>query len=114
MASTRQPVFTPDWPAYAVAAHMAFWVTTALMTFGWFGAAYRIVEPHVAIKLFFVWLAATAALGLSAMASGKLYRATNVFSRKPFVGRPAKLSGGFVFLGALVVMAICHRMLFLP
>ena len=100
----RRPIFTEDWPRYAVAAHIAFWATSGIFLACCLGAVARLVPTGAALLMFQLWIAAAGLLGAAALYSGKLYVGNQVFARRLLTGWSARTAGGFVFAGALVII----------
>ena len=102
-----RPLFTADWPRYAVAAHVVFWVWSALFLAGLIGGFAKLVPGQIVGWLFCIEIVTALILGASAVCSGKLYAGRQVFARTPATGWPARIAGTFVVLGtaALILFA---------
>lgn len=95
---TRHPLFTPDWPRYAIATHIAFWAASALLLAAFAAGFAGLVAGQPVIWLLYVWLVMGCLMGVSALASGKIYIANQVFAKKPTTGWAAR-AVGFVVMG---------------
>lgn len=89
----RSPVFTPDWPLYAVMAHVVFWSVSTLFALSCITGYAGLIGGQVIIALFWLFFVSGFALCLSGVFSGRLYIGNQVFSRRPLVGWPARLTG---------------------
>lgn len=89
----RRPVFTPEWPRYAVTAHVVFWSASTLFVISCIAGYAGLIGGQVAIFLFWPFIGSALALCLSGVFSGRLYFGNQVFSRRPMVGWVARLTG---------------------
>jgi hypothetical protein len=102
MNISGRPIFSSDWPRYAVAAQIAFWATSALFIASFIGAMVSIVPAGAALFAFILLVGTIPILGLAALFSGKLYFGNQVFVRSPFTGVSARLVGAFMSVGGSV------------
>ena len=93
-------LFTPDWPRYAILAHLAFWLSSAALVAAIAAGAAGLVPGRVGIFLFVIWLFSALLFGGAALMSGKVYVGKQVFARVPTTGLPARMVGGFVVAAA--------------
>lgn len=107
MNSEKPSLFPADWPLYAVAAHIGFWVSSLLFAMGIIAAFVNVGTAQIVAFLFFIWIAAALLLGASAVWSGRLYIGNQIFSRTPTTGWPARIAGAFLFTcaGAILLFA---------
>jgi hypothetical protein len=96
----KGPVFTPEWPRYAVVAHVVFWSVSALFILGCIAGYGGLIGGQVVIFLFWMLMASAFALCLAAAFSGRLYIGNQVFSRRPLVGWVARSAA--TILAALI------------
>ena len=96
----KGPVFTPDWPRYAVVAHVVFWSVSALFILGCIVGYGGSIGGQVVIWCFWMMIASAFALCLAAALSGRLYVGNQVFSRRPLVGWVARSAA--MILAALI------------
>ena len=109
----RNPLFTADWPRYAMAAHIVFWAVSAVFLASCAGAVAGILPAGTALFLFAIWMVTAGLLGTAAACSGKLYVGNQVFSRTPLTGWPARLAGGLVSAGATSLILFGYAITFL-
>lgn len=100
MSVNMRPLFTPDWPRYAILAHLASWLSSAALVAAIAAGAAGLVSASVAIFVFVVWLFTALLLGGAALMSGKVYLSGQVFARVPTTGLPARMVGGFLVAAA--------------
>lgn len=112
VTGAKRPLFGPDWPRYAVAAHVVFWLTSAVFLASCVAAFAGALRPDRAFIMFVFWIIAGMLVGVAAMFSGRLYVGNQIFSREPTTGWLARLYGAFLFLCAAVLLylgyAITH------
>lgn len=101
-----RPLFTADWPCYAIAAHISFWAASALMVASGLAALAGLTHPQFFILFLYMWVLAGFGLGISTVFSAKLYVGNQVFARGPTTGWPARL------IGVVLSAAIGFLMLF--
>ena len=89
----RGPVFTPDWPRYAMIVHVLHWLVSALFVLGCVAGYIGLIGGQAVISLFWLTMVSAFALGCVAAFSGRLYVGNQVFSRRPLVGWPARIAG---------------------
>ncbi len=96
MTFNSRPLFTPDWPRYAILAHLAFWLSSAALVAAIAAGAAALVSASVGIFIFITWLFTAFSLGCAALISGRIYVGNQIFTRTPTTGAPARTVGGFV------------------
>jgi hypothetical protein len=47
-----QPIFSPDWPRYAVAAHVLFWIVSTLFLASCLAGYLGMIGGQIAMSLF--------------------------------------------------------------
>jgi hypothetical protein len=92
----KRPVFTPEWPLYAVMAHIFFWGVSALFILSCIAGYAGLIGGQAVVSLFWLTIVSAFALGLTAAFSGCLYVGNQVFSRRPMLGWAAR-SAGMIF-----------------
>lgn len=97
----KKPVFTPDWPFYAVAAHVVLWIVSTLFILSWPVAYVGYVGGQTVITLFWLTIVSALVVGISAAFSGRLYVGNQVLWRTPMVGWSARLAG-MIFAGLTI------------
>lgn len=103
-----RPLFTPDWPRYAVAAHVVFWSSSALLLIGIIAGVAGAVRADYVLWLLAVWISTVFIVGVAALFSGKLYVSGQVFTRTPTTGWAARVYGAFVAVSAAVLMLLAY------
>lgn len=100
-------LFDSAWPRYAIASHIAFWASSFFLVAACLGSFAALIHSQIIIWLFWLWLATSFQLGVTAMLSGRLYVGNQVFSRTPLKGWPARAVGGItsILASALIVFA---------
>lgn len=88
-----RPLFSSDWPRYAIAAHIVFWAASALMIVTGLAAFAGLVSRQLFIWFLWLWIISGLALSLAAAYSAKLYVGDQVFKRTPTTGWSARLIG---------------------
>lgn len=104
MISDRRPLFTSDWPRYAIAAHVVFWLTSAVFLTSGIASLAGAIRTERSFFMFALWIVTVALVGAAAVCSGKLYSGNQVFSREPTTGWPARGLGAVVFLAAAALI----------
>jgi hypothetical protein len=89
----KGPVFTPEWPRYAVLAHIVFWGVSALFLLSCIAGYAGLIGGQIVIILFWLFFVSGFALCLSSVFSGRLYVGNQVFARQPLIGWAARLTG---------------------
>jgi hypothetical protein len=87
------PLFTADWPRYAIAAHISFWIASGLLLVALAAALLGLASGQTTVSLFLLWASAGLLLSVSAIFSGKLYVGNQVFSATPTTGTAARIRG---------------------
>jgi hypothetical protein len=101
MRGRSNPVFSAEWPKYAVAAHVLFWAVSACLVAGLVLALTTdLALAHINISLFLLVLVSNLAMGVSAACSGLLYCGNQVFARTPMTGWRARATGIAVALAS--------------
>jgi len=112
VTTAKRPIFGPEWPRYAIAAHVIFWLTSAVFLASCVAAFAGAQRPDRSFIMFVIWIVAGLLIGAAAMCSGKLYFGNQIFAREPTTGWSARLAGAFLFLCAAVLLylgyAITH------
>jgi hypothetical protein len=108
MTAQTRPVFTEEWPRYAVVAHVLFWATSALFFGACAAAFFKALPFEVAVMLFLAWVISVSILGIAAACSGKLYRGDQVLSRTPMTGLSARIAGTMATLSALILLVFAY------
>jgi hypothetical protein len=111
MAAQTRPLFTADWPRYAVAAHILFWATSALLFCAILAACAKVFSFGPAAILFLAWILSGSILGAAAACSGKLYTGDRVFSRKPITGWPARIAGTLALLSTAILLVFAYGLM---
>lgn len=111
MPVDRRPLFTSDWPRYAIAAHIVFWLTSAVFLLTCAGAIAGLVRVERAFFMLAIWIVASLLVGASALFSGRLYMGNQVFPREPTTGWAARVVGAFLFLAAAVLLLFGYGLL---
>lgn len=102
--------FTPDWPRYAVVAHVLFWSVSAFFLASCLAGYAGLVGGQIVVSLFWVTIIAAFLLGVAAVASGRLYVGNQVFSRTPLTGWPARLWGLVVSASTVLLMLFAYAL----
>ena len=103
-----RPVFSAQWPLYAVAAHLVFWAASGCLLFGLtLSICTSLGSAQANIYLFVFFMVACFLLGVSAIFSGLIYRGNQVFAREPTTGWRAHVAGSAIALssGGLMLFA---------
>jgi hypothetical protein len=108
MTTHTRPLFTADRPRYAVAAHILFWATSALLLCAVLTACAKVFSFGPAGILFLAWVLSGSILGAAAACSGKLYTGDRVFSRKPITGWPARIAGTVALLSTAILLVFSY------
>jgi hypothetical protein len=108
MSANERPIFTSDWPSYAVTAHIVFWTSSALLAAGCIGGFAKLVSAQVIVGLLWIEIGAGFLLGAAAMCSGMLYVGNQVFARTPTTGWPARIAGAFVLVGTSALLFFAY------
>lgn len=96
----HRPLFSSDWPRYAIASHVVFWLTSAVFLLTCVGAIAGLMRAERAFFMLAIWLVSGVLVGASALFSGRLYIGNQVFSREPTTGWSAKVFGALILLSA--------------
>jgi hypothetical protein len=107
----RTTVFTPDWPFYAVVAHVIFWIVSALFVLGCVAGYFGFIGGQAVVTLFWLIIISAFALGLTAAFSGRLYIGNQVFSRTPMVGPSARMAGMIYAALAAFIMFFAYGLM---
>ncbi len=101
----KGPIFTSEWPRYAVVAHVVFWSVSALFFLSCLAGYGGLIGGQVVVALFWVTIVSAFALSLAAAFSGRLYVGNQVFSRRPIIGWVARSLGvTFAALTAFIMI----------
>lgn len=111
MLVDHRPLFTSDWPRYAIAAHIVFWLTSAVFLLTCVGAIAGLMRAERAFVMLAIWLVSCAFIGASALFSGKLYSGHQVFSRAPMTGWSARVLGALVLLSSATILLLGYGLL---
>lgn len=104
-------LFKPDWPRYAVAAHLLFWSASALFLISCVaGYNMGLVGVQLVISLFWATMFVGFLLGLAGAASGFLYVGNQVFRRTPLTGWFARLYGMAVSASTLMFLFFAYAL----
>lgn len=104
-------LFTPDWPRYAVVAHVVFWGVSGLFLVSCVAGYAGLVGGRIVIALFWGTTIAAFLLGLAGAVSGRLYVGNQVFSRTPLTGWPARMSGLVVSAAVSLIMFFAYGLM---
>jgi hypothetical protein len=106
-----QPIFSPDWPRYAVAAHILFWIVSMLFLASCVAGYLGMIGGQIALSLFWGAIVAAFLFGLAAIASGRMYVGNQVFRRRPLNGVSARLYGLAVSAGAALLLWFAYGLM---
>lgn len=107
-----QSPFSPDWPRYAIAAHIVFWTASGVFLVSCLGGFAGIVGGGIIIGLLWSFIASAFLLGLAATFSGRLYVGNQVFRGTPTTGWLARLMGMLVAGSSALLMSFADALLF--
>ena len=108
MAAHTRPLFSADWPRYAVAAQIAFWASSALFLAGCIAGFAGFASAQAISPLFFIWILTAIIVGATAVCSGMLYIGKQVFARTPTTGWSARIAGAFAAVGGTAIIAFAY------
>ncbi len=109
----KGPVFTPEWPRYAVWAHVVCWTVSALFLLSCVAGYGGLIGGQVVISLFWLTIASAFGLSLAAAFSGRLYVGNQVFSRRPIVGWVARSVGVILAAVTAFIMFFAYGLLYM-
>lgn len=101
MMMDRGRLFTDDWPRYAVWAHVAFWILTALNLVLWFKSLEQIAFSATGTTLFISWFVAAFLVGVAAVSGGRLYLGPLLLT-----GALARIIGAAIAVGFGMIILI--------
>lgn len=109
----KGPVFPPEWPRYAVVAHVVFWSASAVFILSCIAGYGGMIGGHIVVTLFWVMLASAFVLCLAAVLSARLYVGNQVFMRRSLVGWAARLAGMILAAATAFIMLFAYGLLYM-
>ncbi|PPD07827.1 MAG: hypothetical protein CTY28_08335 [Hyphomicrobium sp.] len=107
MSVQTRPIFTADWPPYAIAAHIIYWLASAVLLGACAAFYFQIVPAGKLALSLILWFVSLSIYGAAAACSGRHYTVFRVFYRKPINGWRARVNGIVCLLTAVSMFLLC-------
>ncbi|MGL5361930.1 MAG: hypothetical protein ACRDBH_03560 [Bosea sp. (in: a-proteobacteria)] len=93
--------------------HIAFWSVSAIGLAALAANLFGFGPREYILWLFFAWIVTGFLMGVSALASGKIYIGNQVFSKEPTTGWVARMVGAVLFVSVGLLMWFFFGLLFI-